>query len=122
MTRERGFTIVEIVVAITVLSIALLGLASTSAMVTRMIGQGQRSAVAATFAAKRMEQLRSSACTARAPGSESLYRGSTAIATNNWSYTDAGNKTYRVLLTMTYVTAKNRSRTDTLETAVSCLI
>ena len=122
MKHERGFTIVEIIVAITVLSIGLLGLASTSAMVTRMIGQGQRSAVAATFAAKRMEQLRNQACTAQTPGAESLYRGSTRVAINTWSYSDAGNKTYRVLLTTTYVTVMNRTRTDTVETAVSCLI
>ena len=122
MKRERGFTIIEVIVAITVLSVGLLGLASTAALVTRMIAGGQRSAGAATFAVKRMEQLRISGCTAQTPGSESLYRGSTKVATNNWSYTDAGNNTYRVLLTTTYLTVKNRTRTDTLETAVSCLI
>ncbi|MGH7645764.1 MAG: type IV pilus modification PilV family protein [Gemmatimonadales bacterium] len=122
MQRERGFTVVEVVVAILVFTVALLGLASTAGSVTRMVARGQRSAVAATFAAQRLEQLRRTACTSRVPGSEDLYRGGTRVAWSQWRFTDAGRQTYRVLLTTTYVTTGGRQRTDTLETAVSCLV
>jgi prepilin-type N-terminal cleavage/methylation domain-containing protein len=122
MRSESGFTVVEVVVAIVIFTVALLGLASTAGSVTRMVARGQRSAVAATFAAQRLEQLRRSACTARLPGSEELYRGGTRVAWSQWAFTDAGRQTYRVLLTTTYITAGNRQRTDTLETAVSCLV
>ena len=42
MTRnsQRGFTIVEIIIAIVVLTVGLLGLVSTAALVTRMIARG----------------------------------------------------------------------------------
>lgn len=124
MNSQRGFTIIEVIIAIIVLSVGLLGLVSTAALVTRMIARGQRSAVASTFAAQRMEQMRPLACTPalRNNGSESLYRGSTRVATNNWSFVDAGNSTIRLQVITTSLTIKNRSRTDTLETTVSCLI
>src|SRR5438128_1090206 len=51
MKREQGFTIVEVIIAIMVLTVGLLVLVNSSALVTRMIAQGQRSAVAATDAA-----------------------------------------------------------------------
>ncbi|MBI1967765.1 MAG: prepilin-type N-terminal cleavage/methylation domain-containing protein, partial [Gemmatimonadetes bacterium] len=54
-SNERGFTIIEIIIAIIVLTVGLLGLVSTAALVTRMIGRGQRSTEAAIFAAQRME-------------------------------------------------------------------
>lgn len=122
MQSERGFTVVEVVVAILVFTVALLGLASTAGSVTRMVARGQRSAVAATFAAQRVEQLRRTACTSRAPGADDLYRGSTRVAWSQWHFVDAGRQTYRLLLTTTYITTGNRLRTDTLETAVSCLL
>ena len=39
-SNESGFTIVEVIIAIIVLSVGLLGLVSTAALVTRMIGRG----------------------------------------------------------------------------------
>ena len=123
MNNERGFTIVEIIIAIIVLTVGLLGLVSTAALVTRMIARGQRTAMAATYAAQRMERLRPAACIAAqlVNGSESLYRGSTLVATNTWAFTDAGNSTIRIRVITTYATIKNRTHTDTLETAVTCL-
>lgn len=121
MKPERGFTLVEVIIAIVVLTVGLLGLASTAALVTRMIARGQRSAVAATYAARRMEQLRVTGCTNQAPGSEDIYRGSTRVASNAWWYSNAGNSTMRVLLITQYITTQNRWRADTMETAISCI-
>ena len=126
MTRngQQGFTIVEIIIAIVVLTVGLLGLVSTAALVTRMIARGQRSAVAATFAAQRMELLRPAACIAaqRTNGIDTLLRGSTWVAINNWTWTDQGNQYYRARIVTTYKTVKNRVRTDTLEVGVPCLL
>lgn len=123
MTKGRdGFTLVEVMIAIVILGIGLLGLASTMALATRMIGRGQRSTVATTFAAQRLERSRMSACISsqRSAGSETLNRGGTWVAINNWAFTDAGNNTYRVRVVTTSKTVQNRVRTDTLETAVTC--
>ena len=122
--NERGFTLVEIIIAIVVLTVGLLGLVSTAALVTRMIARGQRSAVASTFAAQRMELLRPAACidAQRVNGTDTLYRGSTWVAINNWTWTDQGNLYYRARIVTTYKTVKNRVRTDTLEVGVPCLI
>jgi prepilin-type N-terminal cleavage/methylation domain-containing protein len=122
--HESGFTIIEVIVAIVVLTVGLLGLVTTAALVTRMIGRGQRSAVASTFASQRMERLRSSACIAaqRVNGADTLYRGGQWVAYNNWTFVDEGNLSFRVRILTTSRTVKNRTRTDTLEVGVPCLI
>ncbi|HJQ65530.1 MAG TPA: prepilin-type N-terminal cleavage/methylation domain-containing protein [Gemmatimonadales bacterium] len=123
MIRGRdGFTLVEMMIAMIILSIGLLGLASTMAMSTRMIGRGQRSTAAAAFASQRLERSRMAACISsqRQPGSETMTRGGTWVAINTWAFSDAGNNTYRVRVVTTAKTIKNRVRTDTLETAVTC--
>ncbi|HEV8400424.1 MAG TPA: prepilin-type N-terminal cleavage/methylation domain-containing protein [Gemmatimonadales bacterium] len=121
---QRGFTIVEIIIAIVVLTVGLLGLVSTAALVTRMIARGQRSSVAATFASQRMELLRPSACIdgQRTNGTDTLYRGSAWVAINNWTWVDQGNQYYRARIVTTYKTVKNSVRTDTLEVGVPCLL
>jgi type IV pilus assembly protein PilV len=121
-SSEAGFTIVEVIIAIIVLTVGLLGLVTTAALVTRMIGQGQRTAVASTFASQRMEVLRAAACNPalRVNGSESLVRGGAVAATNNWTFTNVAGNTWKITLSVTYVTVKNRSRTDNLETSVIC--
>jgi prepilin-type N-terminal cleavage/methylation domain-containing protein len=94
MTAQRppGFTIVELLVALIILSVGLLGLVTTGALVTRMIARGQRSADAALFAARRLEQLRAGGCAAggRLAGSDTLFRGTTGVAINRWTVRDAG--------------------------------
>jgi prepilin-type N-terminal cleavage/methylation domain-containing protein len=123
MSRSRnGFTLVEMLIAMIILSVGLLGLASTAALVTRMIGQGQRSAVAATFAASRMERLRPAACISsqRRAGADTLMRGGRWVAINSWSFADAGSQTYRVRVVTNSRTIKDHVRADTLEMAVPC--
>jgi len=120
---ERGFTIIEVMIAVVILTVGLLGLTTTSGLVTRMIGRGQRSEVAALLAMQRMERARPAACipAQRVNGSETLLRGSQVVARIAWTFTDAGNQSIRLRVVTDYVVSANRIRTDTMETQVVCL-
>jgi len=120
LKNQSGFTIIEIIIAIIVLTVGVLGMVTTAALVTRMIARGQRSAEASAFAARRLERERVAACNAQNNGSETLSRGSTVVATNVWTYTNLGNQNYRLKIVSTYRTTKNKSRSDSTETTISC--
>jgi prepilin-type N-terminal cleavage/methylation domain-containing protein len=124
MTNQRGFTLIEVIIAIIVLTIGVMGLATTAALVTRMIARGQRSAMAATFAAQRMELERPAACIAaqRIGGSDTLYRGSSWVASNTWKFVDEGNSFYRLRVVTTYLTDRFNTRVDTMEAGITCLV
>lgn len=119
---QRGFTIIEVMIAIIVLTVGLLGMVTTAALVTRMIGRGQRSAAATAFAARRLERARVAACVTanRVNGADTLYRGSNWVALNNWTFTDLGNSNYRLKIVTTYKTVKSSVRSDSSETTISC--
>jgi len=121
--KQSGFTIIEIIIAIMVLTVGLLALVTTAALVTRMIARGQRSAVASMFASQRSEQLRPAACipAQRVNGSDTLWRGTNWVAYNTWTFVDEGNLYYRIRVATVYKTIKNQMRVDTLEMGVSCL-
>lgn len=72
-------------IAIVVLSIGVLGLAGTSAMVSRMIGGAAQQTIAANVAAGRFEKLRSLQCSSISSGTASL-RGTT----EKWTVSNAG--------------------------------
>lgn len=57
-----GFTIVEIIVAIMVLSVGVLGLAATAAVVQKQMASGERQAAAAAIAQSRFDRLTSINC------------------------------------------------------------
>jgi prepilin-type N-terminal cleavage/methylation domain-containing protein len=120
--HERGFTIIEIIIAIVILTVGILGLVTTAALVTRMIARGQRSGDAAAFAARRLERLRPATCipAQRVAGSDTLYRGSNWVAFNRWSFVDAGNGNFRIKIVTTSKTMPNRTRTDSTETTIPC--
>ncbi|OLB13424.1 MAG: hypothetical protein AUH07_06155 [Gemmatimonadetes bacterium 13_2_20CM_70_9] len=121
MKQERGFTIVEVIVAMLVLTVGLLGLVTSAALVTRMIGRGQRSAVAAAYAGRRLEMLRVSACASQTAGSEVLLRGGNPVDSVSWSFTPLANKGWQIVLNNKYPTALGQWRTEVVETEVSCL-
>ncbi|HEX9632712.1 MAG TPA: prepilin-type N-terminal cleavage/methylation domain-containing protein [Gemmatimonadales bacterium] len=70
MRSTRGFTIVEALVAVLILTVGLLGLVTTSGVVTRMIGQGRRATLAAGLAGERLEVMRARGCPDEGVGSE----------------------------------------------------
>lgn len=101
--EKRGFTLVEIMVAIIVLSIGLLGLASTSAVVTRQIGGGAQMTLAASTAQARFEILRSMDCTLLSSGSASA-RGISEV----WTVT-ALTRAREVTDTVKFTTPRGQS-------------
>ncbi|MFZ5625018.1 MAG: type IV pilus modification PilV family protein [Gemmatimonadota bacterium] len=57
--RDRlGFTLVETMVAVLVLGIGIVALLGATGMVTRMLGAGRRTTIAAQVASSRLERLR----------------------------------------------------------------
>lgn len=122
--NEQGFTIIEIIIAIIVLTVGVLGLVTTGALVTRMIARGQRSAVAAAFGSRRLERMRAGACVPaqRVNGQDTLFRGTQWVALNTWTFTDAGNQNYRLKVVTRYRTTANRVRIDSTETTIPCNI
>jgi len=120
--NQGGFTIIEILIAVVVLMVGVLGLVMTAALVTRMMGRANRAQLAANYASQRMEKMRTAACIAgqRNPGVDTLYRGSAMIAYNTWSYTDMPSGSYRLQVITRRETTNNKLRADTLEQGVPC--
>jgi len=122
MKHEQGFTIVEVIVAIMVLTVGLLALMNSSALVTRMIAQGQRSAVAAGDGARILDSLRSNACAVRNNGTAVMWRGGTPVDSLNWHFVADTTNHWRLVLSSKYKTRQNKWRRDSMETFISCLM
>lgn len=120
--RSSGFTLVELLVALTILSVGLLGLVVTSALVTRMIGRGQRSANAALFASRRLERLRAGGCAAGAGlvGSDTLFRGTTWEAVNQWTVTDLDRRRHHLVIITTVRGPDSPHRRFATEAIITC--
>ena len=116
MTNHRGFTIVEVLIAVLILTVGLLGLVSTAALTTRMIGQGQRYTQASTLASQRFEILRARSCAALADSS-----GAQGAYTVAWTVTSAdGGKSRLITVAVTSPTGAGKTRTDSFTTKRLC--
>lgn len=119
---RRGMTLIEILIALVVLAVGILALASTSAMTTRMIGRGKVETRAALAASRRMEELRLAAhgSTPRC-SAPSFASGGPIVSgamTESWQVPATG-KIRRVRVTVSYLTVRG-IRSAELETAVQC--
>ena len=115
-TTENGISLIEILVALTILSIGLLALAGASATVTRMIGEGRWNTVVMALAQRRVDLLRmvgrdSAGCGLLVGGTAALPGG----LTERWSITPGlGSVGVEVVIT------GRQSRVDTLSTVIQC--
>ena len=101
--KNRGFTVVEVLVAIVIMALGVLGLAGTATSVSRLIGGGAEQTIAANYAMSRFEQLRSTTCANLAAGTATK-RG----MTEHWTVTASGASLYTATDTVTYKAAGGR--------------
>ena len=120
--QEQGFTLIEVIIAVLVLTIGLLGLVTSAALVTRMIGRGHRSGVQVAFSQRRIEMLRSTACANQATGTDVLMRGGVPVDSLSWQFVNRGNSTWQVIMTSKYQTDRGKWRSEISETEISCII
>lgn len=115
--RRAGFTIVEVVVAVMILSVGVLGLAGAAAIVTRMMGASEMQSDASTVAAARFEILRGTRCPLTSG------TASNAGISERWTVQALGNAGYRMYEVMDSVTYQNRNgqRGKSYRSVVQCL-
>jgi prepilin-type N-terminal cleavage/methylation domain-containing protein len=117
-----GFTIVEVLVAIVVLSIGLIALAGSSAMVTRMIGRGKVETRVAQAASRRIETLRLAAYSTSPRCTAGAFANGGPVTTNglteSWTVPTTG-KVRAVQVNVTYRTVRG-PRTASLQTRIEC--
>lgn len=112
--KRAGFTLVELMVALMVFAVGMLGLAATAGSVTRMMGGAKRQTIAATIAQSRLEKLRSSPCASIVSGSETV-RG----ITNTWTVT-AVTRGVTIRDSVSFRTSRNGTRSKVYQTTLSC--
>lgn len=111
----RGFTVVEMMVAVMILSIGVLGLASTAAVVTRQMGGGSMQAMAASRASSRIEQLYAMNCTKL----DGEYGSATSRGiTEEWKAAKT-TRAVEVVMNVTYQTTRG-PRSQTYENTIPC--
>ena len=126
--NRSGFTVAEVIVAVTVLSVGLLALAGSAALTSRMVGWGQRDTRVGQAAAARVERLRQvafstvPACSAPAWRSDSA--GDSAVGSGlseSWEILDDAGPVRRVLIVL-HSRRPGGTSSDTVLTAVLCAL
>lgn len=122
-TNERGFSIVEVLVAIIILTIGILALAQSSGAVTTMIGRGKQDTRAAALAQTQLEVLRQQAaagtptkCTGLAGGTRTEAATGSVIT---WTVAGTGDSR-EVTVDVNYRIARG-TRTETVRAILGCL-
>lgn len=122
MAGTRGFTVVEVLVALIVFAVGILGFAAETASLTRALARTRRAAIASAAATARLERLRVTACDLPADGVEPVLHHRTQLARLVWTWTVAGDSTSRVRLVTIPAgpAASPLVRPDTLTVLFSC--
>ena len=114
---RRGVTLVELIVAMTILSIGLLAIVGTSGAIARGLGEARGDNLAAVVAQSRFETIAGTTCTGMTLGSANT--SSTRGVTEKWIVTDGGNNTLFVVDTVSWQTRRG-TRKQTFTTLLPC--
>jgi prepilin-type N-terminal cleavage/methylation domain-containing protein len=123
-TRRSGFTIVEVLIAIVVMSIGVLALASSAGGVTRMLSSAQRKTRSYSIVAYTMDSLRNRAnstspkCTALVNSSATTARGYGSIFARAWTVATVGSGR-QITMRVSYRVGPN-AKADTVVAYIPC--
>jgi len=125
--NRHGFTIVEIMIAVVILCVGLLGLASAGATVTRMLAKGKGNSLVADYTQRTLDSVRSLNWCSGSPtttGTSTLKVGSQTLATGKINVAKFGSDGWTIVDSVTYYSWKANKRFQTstfaVETGVSC--
>jgi prepilin-type N-terminal cleavage/methylation domain-containing protein len=120
---ERGFTIIEIMLAVVVLSVGVMALVGSSALATRMVGRGAKASQVALVAMARAELLRAYAAQT-SPGCTNANVKSDSATTNGvgekWELQGAAGDNTRDVRMMFSYRVPGGTRTDTMMITLYC--
>ena len=105
---RRGVTLIELIVAVTILIVGLLSIVGISASITRSLGQARQESLAAMAAQSRFELLAGTACDNLNVGT--VQQASSRNITERFVVEDAGNNTRMLHDTVTWKTYRNNRR------------
>jgi Tfp pilus assembly protein PilV len=117
---SSGFPLVEVLVAVVVLGVGVLGLVSSAGMSSRMIGRGKSETHAAQMASHKLDSLRVRAygTTPRCTGLTSGGPETANRITSSWTVLSSGNER-TITVTVSYRKARG-IMTETLTTFLKC--
>lgn len=118
---RRGFSLVEVMIAIVILAVGILALAGTAGAVTKMIARGGRMGGSSVAAEDALESLRAGICRTfpgKTTGSQSG-TGTNGKYTLSWT-TTANDWLRTISLSVSYPNG-TATRTDVYETMISCV-
>jgi prepilin-type N-terminal cleavage/methylation domain-containing protein len=112
--RVRGFTLIELIVAVTVLAVGVLAVAATAVPLGRLVRRGGAQGTSAAAAGAEIEVLRAAGCAAPVAGA-ALNGGGYRLT---WTSVSGGGLR-RVTVVATYAWGPG-AHSDMYETAVAC--
>lgn len=114
---RAGVTLIELIVAVTILMLGLLSIVGISASISRSLGQSRTDALAASAAQSRFEQIAGTACTSLTLGT--VVQVSARGITERYVITDAGNNTRLLSDTVSWITNRT-TRRAAFQTLIPC--
>ena len=114
LPARRGLTLIEMIIAIIVMSIGIMGLAGTASYVAQQMGGGNAQTIAAALANKVADSLASRRCSALVSGSQTK-RGVKVT----WTVTDS-SRTKWVTEQAQYTTKRGTTRTFNYTAVIQC--
>ena len=111
---RKGFTLVELIVALMVFTVGVLAVTGSSTVVMTMVGGSHRRTIAAAVAESRFERLRAMSCAGHTNGTTTT-RG----VRETWTIVP-GSFTNDVTVLVTYASSGGRVSTQTYQSFIPC--
>lgn len=118
ITPRRGVTMVELMVALAIVSVGVFGLAGGATLVTRLMGGGTVQTRASVIANAHIEQFRSLSCASVSSGADTV-RGVISTWTKSDITVSGNRRGMSVNLTVQYPTTKGM-RSQSYRTILPC--